>query len=305
MMDEHFGDRLAGAIAAYGPLCLGLDPHPSRIPTLFGPPGAESAGAFCQAAISAAAGHVGVVKPQIAFFERWGPQGLRALSAVCAAAKAAGLLVLLDAKRGDIATTAEAYVAGVFGPEAWVDIDAITVNAYLGGDSLVPWLDAALAGGKGLAVLVRTSNAGAADLQDAELNTGEPVWAGVAKLLSPITERATGASGWSSVMAVMGASAAEEARAARALLPTAPFLVPGFGAQGGGAQTALAGAVMRDGDPQGVLVTASRSLLFAPRADREPTDERAWAEGFHARLEAARLSLAEGYSSVDGDQPGI
>lgn len=289
MSAQHFGDRLAAAIAARGPLCVGLDPYPERIPALFGAPGPAAAEAFLDAVIARCVGRAAAVKPQIALFERWGPQGLAALARLTERAAEAGLIVILDAKRGDIGATAQGYAAAYLGPEAWLHADAITLNPYMGRDSLQPFLEAADAGGKGAAVLVRTSNSGAADLQALAVQ-GRPLWLRVAEMLAPLVEARRGRSGWSSLMAVMGATAPDEARMLRAALPAAPFLVPGFGAQGAGPADALAGAIHKDGRLQGALVNASRAVLY-PDAASAASDLAAWGRAFEAGLAALQDSL--------------
>jgi orotidine-5'-phosphate decarboxylase len=287
---DPFSDRLVDAIARLGPLCVGLDPHPALLPKLFGAPGPEAFSRFFEGVIDVAAGRVAAVKPQIALFERWGPRGLETLARLAARARAAGLIVLLDAKRGDIGSTAQGYVDAYLGPNAWLSADAVTVNAYMGLDSLEPWLTAARSQRRGVIALLRTSNAGAADVQELDAG-GEPVWARLAAKLAPLTEEWRGARGWSSLMAVVGATAPAEARRARALLPHAPFLVPGYGAQGAGAAEALSGAVW-DGDrPLGVLVSASRSVLY-PHAAAEAQSLSAWGDAIEGAIEAAKAELA-------------
>ena len=137
---------------------MGLDPHPGQIPGSFGPTGtAEAAERFCLAIVERLVGRVAVIKPQIAFFEQLGWPGLRSLTAVVERARAAGLLVLLDAKRGDIGSTAAGYAAAYLEPDAPLEVDAITLNPYLGLDTLEPFAVTAEAAGRGLVVLIKTS----------------------------------------------------------------------------------------------------------------------------------------------------
>lgn len=290
-MTQHFGDRLAAALARHGPLCVGLDPHLARIPAIFDAQADPVAGVerFCMAVIARLAGKIGVVKPQIALFERLGPSGLAALAHITEAAREAGMLVLLDAKRGDIASTAQGYVDAYLGPEAWLHADAVTVNPYMGLDAVTPWLDAAEARGRGVIVLVRTSNPGAADFQTLSVD-GDLLWMRVARALSPLAAVRRGASGWSSLMAVVGATAPDEARALREILPDVAFLVPGFGAQGAGAAEALAGGVAQGEHLAGVVVNASRAALF-PQTCETATDRAAWTAAFDASLEALRAEV--------------
>jgi orotidine-5'-phosphate decarboxylase len=290
-MTAPFSDRLADAVARHGPLCVGLDPHPALLPGLFGAPGPEAFSRFFQGVIDAAAGRVAAVKPQIALFERWGPPGLATLPALAARAQAAGLLVLLDAKRGDIGSTADGYVEAYLGPDAWLPADAVTVNPYMGLDTLAPWIAAARAQDRGVIVLLRTSNPGAADVQELD-SAGRPVWARLAEKLVPLAEGWRGASGWSSLTAVVGATAPEEARLARGILPHTPFLVPGYGAQGGSAADALAGAVWSGGKAEGVLVSTSRATLYPSAAARAASLD-AWGGAIVGAIEAAKRELAE------------
>jgi len=277
-----FSDRLIAAVAARGPLCVGLDPHPAKLPAVFGAPSPEAFETFFNAVVDGVAGKIGVVKPQIALFERWGPEGLAALARIVSRTREAGLLVLLDAKRGDIGSTAQGYAEAYLGPEAWLAADAVTVNPYMGLDTLTPWIDVAKANGRGVVVLLRTSNPGAADLQDLNVD-GRPVWTRLAQLLRPLSDTWVGEAGWSSLMVVVGATAPEEARQARELLPLAPFLVPGYGAQGASAADALAGGVQGPTGREGVLVNASRSVLYPDgAADAETIDD--WRTAFDANL---------------------
>lgn len=285
----HFGDRLADAIAEHGPLCVGLDPYPDRIPAMFG----EGLGAlerFGEAVIDAVAGEAAALKPQIALFERFGPDSLAMLARLTERAREAGMIVILDAKRGDIGATAAGYAEAYLGPAAWLCADAVTVNPYMGMDTLEPWLVNADAAGKGVVVLVRTSNPGAAVLQNADMS-GAPAHIRLCQALRPFVEARRGASGWSSVMAVVGATAPEEARAIREALPSAPFLVPGYGAQGAGAADALAGAVAGPQGLEGVLVNASRGVLYPPAASAA-SSEADWRAAIKQAVAAAQADLA-------------
>jgi orotidine-5'-phosphate decarboxylase len=250
----HFSDRLAAAVEwKRSPLVVGLDPVPDRLP----PELDGDIDAFCRGIVDAVADLVVAVKPQSAFFEAHGPDGVRAFWAACEYARDAGLLVVADAKRADIGSTARAYA------EAFRRADAVTVNPYLGGDSIEPFLDVCRDAGTGIFCLVKTSNPGSADLQDARLADGRAVWERVAELVGAWGEGDVGVSGLSSVGAVVGATFPAELAAARRLLPRAPFLVPGVGAQGAGAAD-VAAAFTRT--PGSALVSASRSVIYAYRA---------------------------------------
>jgi orotidine-5'-phosphate decarboxylase len=268
-----FRERLAAAVAERrSSIVLGLDPDPRRVwpEALAASDGsaADAVVAHCSALIAAAGPACVATKPQLACFERLGAAGWAALERVVAAARAAGLLVLADAKRGDIGVSAQAYADGLLGPPPGLDADALTVNPYMGEDTLEPFL----ATGRGIFVLVRTSNPGARDLQDAALDGGERVWERVARLVDRIDANA-----------VVGATEPVHLVRARELMPRATFLLPGVGAQGGRVED-LAPAFAPG--PHGGLVTASRSIARAH--ERSGAGEPAQA----AREEAERLREA-------------
>ena len=280
-----FADRLIAATAQHGPLCVGIDPHAGHIPALFGGDTPEGLEKWGIAVVKAATGRAGIVKPQAGLFERHGWQGMRALAHVCAAAKEAGLIVLMDAKRGDIGSTAEGYAAAHLAKEAPFACDALTVNPYMGLDTLEPHIRAAEASGKGVIVLARTSNPGSADYQARDVE-GAPLYARVVESLAPFISRLEGNSGWSGLMLVTGATGPDEARTLRELAPKALFLVPGYGAQGAGASDAVAGFV----DGQGGCVNASRSVTF-PKGFETSETLGAWSEIISAAIDAAQTAL--------------
>jgi orotidine-5'-phosphate decarboxylase len=271
-----FGDRLAAAVdAKRSQLVVGLDPIRELLPAeLRDAPAAAAAERFCRGIVEAVAPYAVAVKPQLAFFEALGAAGFRAFERVCADARAAGLLVIADGKRGDIGSTARAYAAAYLPGLA----DALTVNPYLGRESLEPFLDACREHGSGLFCLVKTSNAGA-DVQDVELAGGSPLWQHVASLVDGWGGDTIGDRGLSSVGAVVGATYPAAVAEARRLLPHAVLLLPGVGAQGG--SPALLGPAFA-GNAAGALVTASRSVIYA---DRGGGDD--WRRA--AAREAARL----------------
>jgi len=280
-----FASRLIDGTRKFGPLCVGIDPHPGMIPELFGGDTPEGVWKWSQAIIEAAAGKVAVVKPQVSLFERHGPEGMAALQAAAKAARAAGLIVLMDAKRGDIGSTAEGYAQAYLAPGAPFEGDGLTVNPYMGLDTLEPYAKLAKAHGKGVIVLVRTSNPGAADFQS-RIMGGAPLYVRVAEALQPLTERLMSPCGWSSLMMVIGATAPEEARAVRALAPKALFLVPGYGAQGAGAAEACSGLV----NGEGGVVSASRSVTF-PKAAANAGDKASWRQAVEDAILEARDEL--------------
>jgi orotidine-5'-phosphate decarboxylase len=272
-----------------GPLCVGIDPHPALLPPLFGPPGPDAAARWGVALVERSAGKVAVVKPQAGLFERWGAKGLAALETVCETATRAGLIVILDAKRGDIGTTAEGYAEGYLGEAASCPCDAITVNPYMGVDTIAPFVNVAERAGKGVAVLARTSNPGSADFQ-ARLVDGEPLYLHVARALQPLVQRLRGRGGWSGLMMVAGATGPEDARRLRAAAGDALFLVPGYGAQGAGARDAVAGFVRRGDRLEGGVVNASRSVA-SPAGSLEVVTAARWETLIDAALAAAQADL--------------
>ncbi len=248
----NFADRLSAAVAErQSQIVLGLDPDPARIG-----PGAGAAEDFCLRTISAAAEACVAAKPQLACFERFGADGVRVFETVTQAAADTGLIVIADAKRGDIDATARAY-ADAFLHEP---IDALTVNPMLGGDSVEPFVTRAAESGRGLFILVRTSNPGAADLQDLALADGRLWHEAVADLVSKWGDASVGACGLSSIGAVVGATVPGRIAALRARMPDQVFLLPGVGAQGGRPQD-LGPAF--GGRAAGALVSASRSIIYA------------------------------------------
>src|ERR671914_973911 len=261
-----FGDRVAEAVdRKRSQLLVGLDPRPELLPVELRGDTYASRGAaadavarFCRGLVDAVAPYVVGVKPQLAFFEALGADGARAYEDACEYARAAGLLVVADGKRGDIGSTARAYA------EAYLErterraplADALTVSAYLGRDSLNPFLAACRRDGAGIFCLVKTSNAGGADVQDLVLLDERPVWHHVALLVAELGEEFVGSRGLSSVGAIVGATHPRAVGEARRLCPQAILLLPGVGAQG--ATPAEVARAFTSG-PASALVTASRS----------------------------------------------
>jgi orotidine-5'-phosphate decarboxylase len=267
-----FGARLAAAVAEReSQVVVGVDPDPARLwpvsaerlaeaRELLADPSEDTAAAVLAhslALLDAAAPACVAAKPQLAFFERLGSSGWRALERVCAHARERGLLVLADGKRGDVPSTAAAYSDALTGPGG-LAADAITANPLLGRDALAPLIDGARAAGAGVFVLVRTSNPGAADVLDLPLASGEPLWERLAAMAAGLGEGEL-----ADVGAVTGATRPEHLARMRELMPRTPFLLPGIGAQGGDVAT-LAPA-FAPGRAAG-LVTASRSIANAHEA---------------------------------------
>src|SRR5437588_9099780 len=236
-----FADRLAEAVERKrSQLVVGLDPRPDLLPVeLRGDAHApeevaDACARFCRGILDAVAPYVAAVKPQLAFFEALGSDGIRALEDVCAYARAVGLLVIADAKRGDIGSTSRAYATAYLEPrgESPPLADAITASPFLGRDSLEPFFSACRRHGAGVFCLVKTSNEGGADVQDLVLSDGRPLWQHVAMLVGEWGEELVGERGLSSVGAVVGATHPRAVGEARRLLPQSVMLLPGIGAQG-------------------------------------------------------------------------
>ena len=317
---EAFGDRLAQRVAERrSQLVLGLDPDPARLwpqatqlaggaGETLAPPGAcadawldpvaakaaSAVAAHCRLAIDSAGRECVAVKFQVACFERLGAAGWGALSEAVGHARQAGLLVIADAKRGDVSVSAAAYAQAflgvtltTFGPVKGLGADALTVNPLLGGDSIEPLLDTARGVGAGLIVLVRTSNPGAVDVQETVLETGGTVSERLAELVNRWGASGVGDAGLSDVGAVVGATAPDRLARMRELMPHTVFLLPGVGAQGGRVEDL--GPAFAPGRAGG-LISASRSIVFAH--ERDGGDPPAAAQREAARLRELAWSLS-------------
>lgn len=275
---KHFGDQLVNRISKLSnPTVVGLDPRMDKIPDVIKKGTIKKFGETLEAVsvvlivfntgiIDAIADIVPAVKLQIAFYEMYGHAGLFAYEQTIQYAKKKGLLVIGDAKRNDISSTAEAYAEGhlglvdVFGkPTATINADALTVTPYLGSDGITPFTKVCQEQGKGIFVLVRTSNPSSDEIQ------GQPVGdqlmdEHVATLVEGWGRDLIGDSGFSSVGAVVGATYPEEASALRQLMPNQIFLVPGYGAQGGGAED-VKPCFYENGT--GAIVNSSRGIIYA------------------------------------------
>jgi len=301
----HFADRLSELCRTRGnAVCVGLDPRWEALPdevrarhgdgTLAG--AARAFEAFCTRVIDLVAPLVPVVKPQSAFFEACGPAGLAALQAVLRHARGQGLLTILDSKRNDIASTAAAYADAALGGVAWGgtvtpvwDADSLTVNPYLGRDGVEPFLASARRGGRGVFVLVRTSNPGAGQFQDLRCE-GRPLYRHVGEAVRGWSRESLGEWGLGDVGAVVGATYPAEMGQLRQALPEVPFLVPGFGAQGAGAAD-VAGAFRDDG--LGAVVNSSRGIICAFQPS-DPAWERALQKATRDTIAALREATPMG-----------
>lgn len=268
-------DMAAAIIQKQNPTAVGLDTRVEYLPEGFFKPGADfqkSAGEaiydFNRALIDAVCDIVPAVKVQVAFYEMYGTEGMTAFRRTLDYAKQAGLIVIADVKRGDIGSTAEAYAhAFLSGTPAGEETlpafasDIVTVNPYLGTDGIKPFLDACAQYGKGIFILVKTSNPSGGEFQDL-IADGRPVYEHVGGMTAKWGEGLIGERGYSAIGAVVGATYPEQGERLRALLPHTFFLIPGYGAQGG-----TAGGIAKSFDKKGggAVVNASRSIMCAYR----------------------------------------
>jgi orotidine-5'-phosphate decarboxylase len=292
-----FADRLAeGVERKRSQVVVGLDPRPELLPVeLRAAAHASRAGAadacerFCRGIVDAVAPHVVGVKLQLAFFEALGAPGISAFEELCRYSRTAGLLVIADGKRGDVGSTARAYAhayleAGEGQPPL---ADALTVNPYLGRDSLEPFFAACRRYGAGVFCLVKTSNSGSVDIQDAALSDGRPLWHHVADLVDHWGEDLVGERGLSNVGAVVGATYPRAVGEARRLLPRAILLLPGIGAQGA---TAADVARAFTSGPASALVPVARGVMYAFRDTGEDWRAAAAQAAAHLRREVWNAS---------------
>lgn len=290
----HFADRLIEAIQKKGSvICVGLDPRLSDVPEFIKKEkiaqkgktfeaAAESFLEFNKGIIDAVHDLVPVVKPQVAFYEQYGFSGIKAFEETCKYAQEKGLLVIADAKRSDIGSTAEGYAKAFLGEvdlfgenETSLNADAMTVSAYLGSDGIKPFIEECKKHGKGIFILVKTSNKSSGEIQDRELadkfdSHSLKIFELMAHFVDSWGADEMGKSGYSSVGAVVGATFPKEATELRKLMPHSFFLVPGYGAQGGTAKD-LKGCFNPDG--LGAIVNSSRDIIFAWKKSDEYTEK--------------------------------
>jgi len=229
-----FGDRVHDALTTFGPLCVGVDPHEHLLSEWGLDASADGAREFGLRVVEAAAGLVGIVKPQVSFFERYGSAGFAALEDVLAAARTAGLIVIADAKRGDIGSTMDAYGEAWLTPGSPLETDAMTANPFLGVGTLEGTFQLAERAGKGVFVLAATSNADAFTAQRAALTNGRTVSAAIVDEVSDRNHRNTAAGSWASIGFVIGSTVDWAEAGLDTVDPPAPILGPGFGHQGAG-----------------------------------------------------------------------
>jgi orotidine-5'-phosphate decarboxylase len=296
----HFADRMLNACRQKGnAVCVGIDPRWDMLPSEIrrrhtgGTLDAMAAAfeEFSLRVLDIVAPLVPVVKPQSAFFEACGPAGLLAQQRVLAKARTRGLITILDNKRGDIASTAEAYADAALAGTLFEGVrhpvwaaDALTINPYLGRDAVEPFLASARRCDRGVFVLVRTSNKGAKQFQDLQCD-GKPVYQHVAEAVGAWSAENLGASGFGDVGAVVGATHPAELALVRKWIPNVPFLVPGYGAQGGSGADTAAGF---RADGAGAIINSSRGITacFNP-------DEPKWEEAIERATRATIQDLLQ------------
>lgn len=300
-MKDNAIDRLIEKIKeTKNPTVMGLDPRYEMLPncvtkkypkTLEGV--SQAIIEYNKALIDATYDIIPAIKPQVAFYEMFGIPGMKALEETCSYAKEKGMIIIADAKRGDIGSTAAGYSNAYLGKtkigdieQSIFDIDFLTVNPYMGTDCVKPFVEDCKKYGKGLFVLVKTSNPSSGELQDLKLESGEEVYTKVANLVEKWGEDLRGEYGYSSIAAVVGATYPEQLKSIRETAPHTYFLIPGYGAQGGKAEDIALGF---DKEGLGGIVNASRSLMCAYKSDKwkEQFDEKDYAKA--TRAEAIRM----------------
>lgn len=263
-MSPRFGERVRAALHARGPLCVGIDPHASLLASWGLSDDAAGVREFGLRTVDAAAGRAAIVKPQVSFFERFGSAGIAALEDVLAAARAADLLVIADAKRGDIGSTMDAYAAAWLTPGSSLEADALTVNPFLGVGALDGAFTLAERTGKGLFVLAATSNPEARLLQRSTNDQGSTVSAALIAEVSARNAQTAPAGEWGSFGFVIGATVDWADAGLAPFAPAAPILAPGFGVQGAAPEDLR----LRFGTmSECVIASESRSILMAGPAD--------------------------------------
>ena len=258
----EFADRIVELTRSRNTIAvLGIDP---QLDTPGGPgiPAGTSLHTFCAQIIEACAEFVVAIKPQLAFFEARGVDGMRVFADLIKLGRRLGLPVIADAKRGDIGPTSAAYAEAFLG-DGEFGCDAVTINPYMGGDTIAPFA-ARTRNGRGVFILVRNSNPSAAEFQELTVGSSETVWEKVAERVAGWGSDLVGQYGFSSIGAVVGATNPNQARRARTLMPQTLILVPGYGAQGASGLDSVAAA--RRGDPA-IVVNSSRGLMYAYQKD--------------------------------------
>ena len=302
---HHFADRLTAAVRrTKTPTLVGIDPRLDNLPaplrpTVESPSPEQIATAFVEFSkgiVDVVAPLVPAVKPQSAFFEQIGPAGSAALGTVIQYARSKGLVVITDAKRNDIGSTADAYAQAYLGPLDSTPFasDCLTVSPYLGEDSLEPFVEIAQQNGNGIFVLVKTSNPGGGRFQDL-IADGQPVYQHVAQLVNQLALDSPGqdaSHSYGCVGAVVGATYPEQLDALRQSMPNTWLLVPGYGAQGGGASDVAGGF---DEQGLGAIINSSRGIIFAH--EREEFRDKFSPRDWQRAVEAATLEMIAGLAA--------
>lgn len=282
------------------PTVIGLDPRYDILPECIRKKYPQTVEGACQgflefnkALIDATYDIIPAVKPQIAFYEMFGIEGMKVFDETCKYAKSKGMIVIADMKRGDIGTTAQAYSNAAIGRtpigeinHSIFDVEFVTVNPYLGTDGVKPFVDDCAKYGKGIFVLVKTSNKSSGELQDIKTEDGEELYKKVAKLVNEWGKDLVGEHGYSSISAVVGATYPKQLQELRETMPHSYFLIPGYGAQGGKAEDIALGF---DKNGLGGIINASRSLICAYKSEKwkDKYAEEQYAEA--TRAEAIRM----------------
>ena len=280
----NFADQLIAKIQSKKtPLVVGIDPRADRLPKSITDAAAKKDTSlseqylqFSTAIINVVAPLVPAIKPQMAFFEELGPQGMVALGQVVEHAKSKGLLVIMDGKRNDIGSTAAAYAAAYMGPKpgsSW-GCDALTVNPWMGHDSLSPFVDAGNKFGAGIFALVKTSNPGSQNFQE-RVSDGRPMFEWIAEHIQKLAVETKGQGAYGIAGAVVGATYPKQLDELRKIMPNSFFLIPGFGAQGGTAADVAGGF---DSHGLGAVVNSSRGIIFAYEKPELQTDGQDWTD---------------------------
>lgn len=255
----HFADALTAKVKTSSPVCVGLDPELGKLPDGIAKD-EDGVKEFCVGIIDATKDIASSVKPQLAYFEILGWQGMKVFWEVCAYAKEQGLMVIADGKRNDIGSTCDAYAEAYLYEDS--PIDALTVSPYLGSDGIKPFIVRAIKNNKGIYVLVKTSNPSSGEIQDLPIGD-EVVHEHLAQLVESWATQALGPkTNLSCIGAVVGATYPEEMKYLRTLMPHVPFLIPGYGAQGGTAADVKHGFIA---DGTGAIVPAARSIIYASK----------------------------------------
>ena len=294
----HFADRFAQTVQNTGSVaCVGLDPRKANLPEGLRPQGsrltpdqwASAYTQFCTEILDVVAGKVACVKPQTAFFEQLGPAGMISLGEVIRYAREKDVLVIIDGKRNDIGSTATAYADAYLGADSpWLG-DALTVSPYLGVDSIEPFVEVCDQRDAGIFVLVKTSNPGGGFLQDRPTDD-QTVYQSVAELVQDLNQDRLGKCGYGPVGAVVGATYPEQLAALRQTMASAWILIPGFGAQGGGAEDVKVGF---DANRLGAVVNSSRHIIFAHQRPefREKFGAGRWLDAVNAATDEMNEQL--------------